>query len=69
MNTTTTDRDAAAMLNILTALTVIVPVGISADEMAEDDKADAIDAWHWHFKPKTPGTVLYPGDGRALRYW
>jgi hypothetical protein len=61
-------NDAAKFLNILTALTVIVPVTVPVDEMTTDDVGDARDTWDFYFAA-TSGTTFYPGDERALRVW
>ncbi len=75
------DNAAATLLNILTAITLLVPAGVPVDEMVADDVADARGAWEFHFSSiasrdwlqsegidQSSARVMTP-DGRNLRLW
>lgn len=61
-------NDAANLIWILAALSLIVPATVGADEMDARDVADAQDAWDfaWTVDPATSGG-LHLADGRVLR--
>jgi hypothetical protein len=74
-------NNAATLLNILTALTTIVPT-VPADKMTTDDVLDAIDGWDFYFTSVVTrtwlqedrgidqsGRKLYVADGREIRVW
>jgi hypothetical protein len=62
------DHAAAAVMNVLTMLTSVVPWRLSLDEMDARDVADAFGNSDFFFSG-AQGQVTYLPDGRVVTKW